>query len=33
MEKAGMRPDGTTEYLGIQMKRYVAEKAWWGLPR
>src|SRR5438477_8610470 len=32
MEKAGMRPDGTTEYLEIHMKRYVAEKVWWRKP-
>lgn len=32
MEKAGMREDGMTEYLGIRMKRYVADRATWRAP-
>jgi len=33
MEKAGMRYDGLADYYGLTgLKKYVAERAWWGPP-
>jgi hypothetical protein len=33
MEKAGMRYEGRAEYYGSKdLKKYVAEQVWWGVP-